>query len=387
MPRRPSLQPKPTTKPHAPWVVNLPATLSATGQRERRYFRTRKEAALFSYQQGIRRDNYGTSSTLLPAAKVEEAAVAFTKLAPTGASLIEAVNHYLRWRKAQDASVTFEELFAKFSEAKKHRSQAYRAALRQAPTRFAALSERRVCDITSAEVDDCTPEMSISVRNAFLRVLRAAFNFAIRRGWCGANPISRIEMASLKSRRQILTNEQVVALLNTTIDRDIELLPYQLFCTFAGIRPKEVERLYWRHVNIAEKHVEIPDECSKTETRRIVEMEPVLLQWVSYLQRSGLELEGAKPIVPRRNLRKRLRDIRAASGIEKWPQDAPRRTFASCWLAIHHDVDRLNYLMGHTSPDMLWRHYHRAVTKRQARGFWNINPPPLTRSKIVSIAA
>jgi len=32
--------------------------------------------------------------------------------------------------------------------------------------------------------------------------------------------------------------------------------------------------------------------------------------------------------------------------------------------------------MGHTSPAMLWRHHHRAVTQKHAAAFWKIEPPP-----------
>ena len=57
-----------------------------------------------------------------------------------------------------------------------------------------------------------------------------------------------------------------------------------------------------------------------------------------------------------------------------------------CWLARHADVNRLNNLMGHTSPEMLFRHYNKAVTRKRARGFWKIEPPA-TKSKIIAMAA
>jgi integrase len=120
--------------------------------------------------------------------------------------------------------------------------------------------------------------------------------------------------------------------------------------------------------------------------RRIVKMEPLLLRWLRYYVREGGERKGL--VTPRSNLRKRLRAIRAAAGFERWPQDAPRRTYASCWLAIHADVDRLNRLMGHTSPEMLSKHYEKAVTQKQARAFWKIEPPPIrSKSKIIALAA
>lgn len=61
--------------------------------------------------------------------------------------------------------------------------------------------------------------------------------------------------------------------------------------------------------------------------------------------------------------------------IRKTAGKPPGRTFALNWLAINHDLNQLNNLMGHTSPAMLWRHYHRAVTQKQAREFWKIKPP------------
>ena len=218
--------------------------------------------------------------------------------------------------------------------------------------------------------------MTPSVRNAFLRYLRAAFNFAIRNDWCSDNPIKRLEMERVKMRRELLTNEQVKRLLAAVREGDLELLPYHLFCIFAGIRPEEVCRLDWSNVNMEEKFVEVPDESAKTDIRRFVDMEPLLVEWLKYYARRNGVMRG--PIVPKHNLRKRLRAMRKAAKIVPWPQDAPRRTFASNWLAVQHDVNRLNSIMGHTSPAMLFKHYNRAVTQRNAKEFWRITPPRIS---------
>jgi hypothetical protein len=105
MPKRPSLEPKRTTKTHLPWVVNLPPLLSGTAKRERRYFDNKKEAAEFCRQQRIRLENYGTASTLLPAGKVEEAQAAFEKLKGTGISLLEAAEQVVEWANAARAAL------------------------------------------------------------------------------------------------------------------------------------------------------------------------------------------------------------------------------------------------------------------------------------------
>jgi integrase len=381
MPKRPSLEPQPTTKFHAPWVVNLPPALSMTGKRERRYFDAQKTAIEFSKQQRIRLENYGTASTLLPAGKIEEAQAAYDRLRPLGVGLLVAVDHYLQWRRAREATVNFKELFEKFMESKSDRSEPYRVALHYTLPRFVALHGRLAAEIEPAEIEDVLAGMTPSVRNAFLRNLRAAFNFGIKRGWCDKNPIMRIEMRAIKPRRQILTNEKVRVLLTAAVQSDLEILPYFFFCIFAGIRPKEVERLEWSNVNFEEHYVEIPEEYSKTETRRVVQMEPVLVRWIEYfVQKRGQPLGS---IAVTSNLRKRLRAVRKKAGLDRWPQDAPRRTYASCWLAVHADVDRLNYLMGHTSPAMLYKHYHRAVPQKQAKAFWKIEPPQKRKKRSV----
>ena len=54
---------------------------------------------------------------------------------------------------------------------------------------------------------------------------------------------------------------------------------------------------------------------------------------------------------------------------------------------LNHDVNRLNNLMGHTSPAMLWRHYHKAVTQKHAAAFWSIEPPKVNGKTIRFVAA
>src|SRR6266480_3748423 len=163
MAKRASLEPKPTTKPHAPWVVNLPPLLGGTGKRERRYFDTKKAAKEFCAQQRIRLENYGTASTSLPAGKIEEAAAAFDQLDGTGIGLLEAVEQVLHWKRTREKSVTFKAMFEKFIEAKGSRSAAYLTALRCTLPRFANLHECLACDITSSEIEQQLEGMTPSV--------------------------------------------------------------------------------------------------------------------------------------------------------------------------------------------------------------------------------
>lgn len=155
MAKRASLEPKPTTKPHAPWVVNLPPLLSSTAKRERRYFDTKKAAETFCTQQRIRLENYGTASTTLPAGKIEEAAAAFEKLNGTEIGLLEAVEQVLQWKRSRENSVTFKIMFENFIDAKKgKRSAPYITALRCTLPRFAALHQKLACEVTASEIEN-----------------------------------------------------------------------------------------------------------------------------------------------------------------------------------------------------------------------------------------
>ena len=73
------------------------------------------------------------------------------------------------------------------------------------------------------------------------------------------------------------------------------------------------------------------------------------------------------------NLRKHRKASVERVGV-RWIQDGMRHSFASYWLPIHHDVDRL---MGHTDRATFSRHYHAGVPRAEAKKFWVIRPKRL----------
>ena len=90
-------------------------------------------------------------------------------------------------------SVTFKTLFERFTESKKNRSAAYLTSLKYTLPRFAGLHDRNVCDIGPADIDAQMDGMTPAVRNAFMRNLRAVFNFGVKRGWAETNPIAKLD--------------------------------------------------------------------------------------------------------------------------------------------------------------------------------------------------
>jgi integrase len=317
--------------------------------------------------------------------------MAFERLAPyTGVTLNQVVTEFIRRHDSRARSVTFKQLFEQFTTKKKNLSEAYRRGLRNTLPRFHRLHNRTVCDITPAELDQEMTGMTAAVRNAFMRNLKAVFNFGVKRGYLESNPIKSLDFEPVRNGEVVvLTPTEAEALLNAAdAEPDEEengyndLVPYCALGLFAGIRPQELERLDWCNIDLAEGHITVPAEAAKTGKRRFVDIEPTLQDWLTHHTCKGGSITGR--IVDPVNLRKRLRALRKASGLTTWTQDVMRHSYASYWLAKHNDINRLTLAMGHSSPAMLWEHYHRASTRKDAELYWAIAPDVAADGKITS---
>jgi integrase len=74
-----------------------------------------------------------------------------------------------------------------------------------------------------------------------------------------------------------------------------------------------------------------------------------------------------------------------AAGIEKWPQDVLRHSFASAHYAFHKNPAQTALLLGHRDQDMLLTHYRDPMKPTVAARYWMISPDVGER-KIVSMA-
>jgi hypothetical protein len=106
------------------WRVNVIPALSPTGKRHQVRFETKQAALSLIEELKGRRDNTAAVNRALLPAQLLDAASAFELLTdhPT-ASLSEAARIYLEVIKTRIASITLEELFKRFTAAKKHKSK------------------------------------------------------------------------------------------------------------------------------------------------------------------------------------------------------------------------------------------------------------------------
>jgi len=394
MPRTPSVRPQRSGWTGTrQWKVDLPASISPTGKRQRFFFETKSDADLFAEKERIRVKNFGAQSgTILSPAELDQAAAALAAIKPFGVALNEVVRDWIARRKARETTATFAEAgeqFQSWLEVRKIKgrpvSSSHRKRVRQTLARLADLADLKLTDIDDHAISAAVAKMPGSVRNATLAVLSALFSWAAEtpRKWVRENPVKLVKREDEGGGEvQIFTVRQVLRVLVACRRSDPEVLPYHIFGFFAGIRPEELSRMRWDMVDVAERHIVLPASVTKTGARRVIEIEAALADWLQWWQASNPE--RPKTIAPQKNLRRRLRAVRDKARVP-WIQDGMRHTYASNWLAIHGDEHKLRANMGHRSADELWEHYHRAVTKREAEKFWAIRPKSRPAGNVIKM--
>lgn len=335
-------------------MVSTPATMTATGRRERKFFGDDKAAAE-KFAAGLRAKwAKGIRGTALDPATAIAAAEAVKILAPLGVGLVEAARLVEQQFAARGQRETFRERWMRYQLAHEgHWSDSY--------ARQIGKLDRRLGDaFMNSLVQTMTPE-----------VIRAAVIAGGARSKSNIALIERMISAAMnergKERRaeriEIMTPGECRLMLRACEDADERRAVALLL--FAGIRPStedgEISRLDWETVTAGE--IYIPHQVSKTGTDRHIPITPRLGRLLR-----GHPADG--PVVPA-GWRRKYDRLRKAAGIQG-KQDVTRHTFASHFLAAFGS-DAAKQAMGHTAgSDTLFRRYRRAVTEAAGRKFFGL---------------
>jgi integrase len=354
--------------------------------RNRRFFKSnarnnedkgKREAETFLKFKLIEQENYGTAATAFTERQRAEYLESAEKLRPFGKTIRDAVAFYLPHLQAANRSCTVVDLVAELLKVKAAdgASERYLSDLRSRLGQFAAdFDGKPVAEITSTEVDHwlrsltdikTAKPVAATTRNNFRRVLIVAFNFARERGYCVGNAAAKSAKAKVvEGAVGILSIDQTAALLELT---PAELLPYIAIGAFAGLRRAELERLDWSEVDLATGLIEVTARKAKSARRRFVKIQPNLGQWLKpHAKHRG-------DVTPP-NFRELLDTARGAAGINQWPQNALRHSFASYHLAHFNDAAALALELGHTNSSLVFQHYRQLVKPKEAERYWKIAP-------------
>jgi integrase len=357
--------------------------------RNRRFFKDGREAEMFLQSKRIEQENYGTAGTSFNERQRAEYLECAESLKPFNATIRDAVNFYLPHLQATKRTCTAVELVDELLKIKEAdgASERYLSDLRSRLTQFAAcFNGKPVAEIAASEVDQWLRSLSgketgkrlaATTRNNFRRVLIVAFNFARERGYSAGNPAEKSARAKvIENAIGILTVEQTARLLESAAP---ELVPYVAIGAFAGLRRAELERLDWREVDLQAGLIEVTAKKAKSARRRFVRIQPNLAKW---LQPHAQLLSNVTPP----NYRELLDAAREAAGIEQWPQNALRHSFASYHLAQFKDAAALALELGHTNSNLVFQHYRQLVAPKQAARYWKIAPAPAGRKLVAFVS-
>ena len=287
-----------------------------------------------------------------------------------GEPLLSAVEEHIgRRRKVIDKRVreVVDELVASKIEAQL--SKRYTNSLRCYLNRFASAFEINIGSATSRMIEDWLTGLKLGPRgrNNIRQSIVTLFHFARSRHYLPkGQPTEADDVSKVKDRGGkigILTPAQLTLLMKKA-PADTRL--YFALGAFTGMRASEILRLDWADVNFERGFITAAAEKTKTATRRLVPIQPNLMQWLApYRGRSGL-LFGSRRDVDRA--------IRFAKGKRiEWPTNALRHSYATYRLAAVADTARVALEMG-TSPQKLMTNYRELADEHAAAAWFSVAP-------------
>ena len=340
--------------------------------RNRRFFKIKAEATTFLEQKRVEQENLGTRGMSFTERQRSEYLECCEMLDPFGVSLRNAIAIALPHLRAKKRSCGLGDLVDELLRAKvaDGASDRYLKDLRTRLNIFrSAFPQALVSDFSTATIDDWLRSLphSAVTRNNYRRLLNVLFNFAVQRGYAADNPVTESSRAKqIDKPPGILRVDEAVRLLHAA---DAEILPAIVLGLFAGLRPEsEVWRLDWDRIDFESELIDVAADKTKTAQKRFVKMQENLIEWLLPWRKSG-------PVSPTGDkYNSLLRRARKAAGIDHWPADCLRHTFASMHFAQFKNAAETAQELGHADLKMLYRHYRERVRPKEAERYWNIRP-------------
>lgn len=219
--------------------------------------------------------------------------------------------------------------------------------------------------------------------NGNRQVLHNFFRWCRRKHYLHENPVADIERAQVEDAEpEIFTLDEVTDLLHAAYAvKEKLLVPYFLLGFFAGLRPKELARITWGHINLEQKVIRLTGDVAKKRQRRTVELSDNLVEWLH-------DFKDKSIVGP--NWRKDMDKVRRLAGfksswpdkrdknLKPWPEDGIRHTALSYHFARDNDEKSTAYWAGN-SPDTLHKFYKGLVTPKEVMAYWGLTQQALSK--------
>jgi hypothetical protein len=210
------------------------------------------------------------------------------------------------------------------------------------------------------------------------------FNWCNAEGWGRGNPAKHIPIVVDPSDAPGTVPLAKVNELLEQAQRNPRWLPlinYLAIGFFAGLRPYELRRLPKQNIELwsapqggKRGQIYVSASMTKTKTERYVTINDTLAPFLeSYLQPQPIFHPNFIKLF--NSLRERVGYVFGdeATDETRWVPDGIRHTFGSMWQMKHKNISELAEEMGN-SPDVIRRHYKRAIRDRDVEAYWSIRP-------------
>jgi integrase len=210
---------------------------------------------------------------------------------------------------------------------------------------------------------------STTTQAMWLRYARMFFKWAATARFLDRSPLEGARAPRVNPLRNILTAPQMKQLLSAEMPDKVRALI--LLGGFAGLRTEEIYKLTWEEVDVKGKQVYVPPEASKDTggfPDHIVDMtEPLLKRLDFFKGKKGRIVTGSLEA-----LHEARRSLALSLGWERWPKNALRHSYATYHLARCGNPGMTAFQMGHTSTEMVRRHYAVAAKRADWKAWWRI---------------
>jgi integrase len=274
--------------------------------------------------------------------------------------------------------ITFAQAAQKCIESKRDATETYRKDLffffRHAGRDFGDI---KLHEITSEDIEEWMEDQDFSpvTWNNKLRLFRLLWNFAMekRNGWVRENPITEIKERQVKDAGvSALTPDQAIGVLRAAQNSLPRLLPYLVLGMFCGLRRSEAQRADWSDIDWETNSIMVRVTKSKTAANRYVHLEPVAIDWLKPIARTSGPMASGKHA-----RRDDLKEMRAMT--LDFDGNIFRHSFGTYHYHGFQNPQKTQVEMGHTTVQMLHKHYRKPVPQTTAMLYWG-----LVREKVLA---
>jgi len=366
-------------KPGPRWRLDVPASISDSGRRER-YFYVKHSDALAAADKLKRKYHYfGRSLHWFSIERMNDAAQAYAALEEAGIkqSLHSIVKEWIAQQQERSQSVAVTQLFAEYILARKHRTAAYLARINQTARLFSQAG--LACDLSSDQIALMLAPLTRTMHNHHLRNIRSVMNWGIKKGYLKKNPVSALEFIPLERKPiEILSPDALTKMLTDARANRPKLLPILVLGAFGGVRLNEIRQLKWGDIRLdgEESQVTIRADVSKTRRKRYIPLSDNAVKWLRLVQTYTNTSANRRVCQLTRDELAVARQLNwKSTGAEtNWPQNALRHSYGSYLSASLRDLSEVALRMGHTSTEIGFKHYIDGTTKKLADQYFNIYP-------------